>query len=466
MIILETVQGNGGPSFSGSVIEEGCGLGAVEATSGVLSGPASASESAKRERHYVLVALVLLGAVFAFGAQSWVRFFLDPGVANGVPAGLFTQADFPAIAIGSRMVAEGRGGELYDLDAQLQGQRRLIAEGYVWLSPETELKYPYPYTPFIAVLWSPLAGNSPLVGMALWNLVNIALFAIGLWYLLTVLPLRGITRLLLLTAGLTSFPFIVNLEQGQSSGVVLFSLAVGAALLRQGRDLPAGLALGLLVLKVQWLPLIVLVLAFKRRWHALLGLVATGAALSVAAVAVMGTAWIPDYLRVLEGAQRWDRALLLDPAASHSLSGGLAALLGQGSDDAIKVINLGVTLVAAGLLIFAWRVPWRPGAARWDGLAALTMLAAIFTNLQLNTHDLCLLVLPAALGLSYLHASNEKGSLKTAWYALLWASYLVPALLLPQTFASPVRFTTWLMAGLLGLLVWALLGRTPRRSLS
>jgi hypothetical protein len=419
--------------------------------------------SVERGRRYALLALVLFAAIFTIGAQSWVRFFLDPAVANGIPEHLFTQADFPAIAIGSRMVAGGRGSELYDLDTQLEEQRRLIADGYIRLSTDESLQYPYPYTPFIAVLWSPLAGISPLVGKAIWDLLNIAMLAGGLWYLLLSLPLPRITRLLLLLAAITSFPFIVNLEQGQSSGVVMLGFAGGIALLRRERDLPAGLLFGLLALKVQWLPLLVLVLLFKRRWWALAGLAATTSALSLLAIAVMGTSWLPDYLRVLEGAQRWDRALLLDPQASHSLSGGVIALFGRGSEGALRIISFAATLLAAGLLLYLWRGPWRPGTARWDARMAITLLATMFTNLQLNTHDLCLLALPAALGISYLYQSPKGEGVKAAWYALLWGSYLVPALLLPQTFASPVRVTTWLMAGLLGVLVWWVLSGGAHR---
>ncbi|HEX9988994.1 MAG TPA: glycosyltransferase family 87 protein [Chloroflexia bacterium] len=417
----------------------------------------------ERGRYYVLMALVLFGAIFTIGAQSWVRFFLDPKESNGVPVRLFTNADYPGISIGSRMVAAGRGAELYNFDAQLQEQGRIIEEGYLYLraGPDVPLLYPYPYAPFIAVLWSPFAGLSPLTGMAIWDILNIAALAGGLWYLVSSLPLPGTTRLLALLAGLTSFPFIVNLEQGQSSGVVLFSFALGIGLLRRGHDLPAGLAFGLLILKMQWLPILVLVLLFKRRWRTLSGMAITGCALLLTVVAVIGTGWIPGYLRVVQGAQNWERELALDPWFSHSLSGGVTALLGRGTDDIVKVVMIAATLLAAALLIYLWRGPWRPGTALWDGLMAITLLAIIFTNLQVNTHDLCLLSMPAALGISYLHQSPKGEGVKMAWYALLWGSYLVPALLLPQTFALPLRMTTLLVAGMIGLLVWLLSRHVP-----
>ena len=415
--------------------------------SGLTGEPPSDSS---RARLYVLASIVVLMTTFAMGARSWAQFFMSPDEANGVPVRLFTQTDYPAIAIASRLIASGRGGELYNLEAQREEQDALAAEGYLDLPQGAELKYPYPYTPFIAVLWSPLAGLSPLIGMALWDLLNITALAGGLWYLLAALSLPHVTRVLLLLAALTSFPFIVNLEQGQSSGVVIGALAIGIALLRKEKDLLGGLVLGLLLLKTQWLLFIVLLLLWKLRWRALLGIATTGVALGSLTLLIMGTDWIPDFQRILAMVQRWDRSLLLDPWFSHSLSGGLTALLGRGTDEAVRAIMLFATLLMVLTLGYLWRGAWRPGSLRWDALVALTLLATIFTNLQLNTHDLVLLVLPGVLGLSALYRLGELEQMRAWWYALLWASYLIPAFFLDVTFSWPIRLTTLLIAALLG----------------
>jgi hypothetical protein len=256
---------------------------------------------------------------------------------------------------------------------------------------------------------------------------------------------------LLLLSAITSFPFIVNLEQGQSSGIVLGVLAGGIRLLRNSKDLPGGLVLGLLVLKTQWLPILLLMLIWKLRWRALLGVALVSFALTSLAFLVMGIEWIPDFLRVVEGAQRWDRRLALDPWFSHSLSGGLTALLGRGTDEVVRTLTLFATLLLGIGLAYLWRGPWRPGSPRWDGLMALTLLVVIFTNLQVNTHDLVLLVLPGALGLSAIYGLKQRTNLGATWYALLWASYLVPAYFLGVAFSWPVRLTTLLIAALLGL---------------
>ena len=398
--------------------------------------------------------LLLFVVVFIYGAWSWTQFFVQPQAANGNRVVLFTQTDFPAIVIASRLVASGQGDVLYDLERQLVGQQRLTSEGYLSLSSQDnlDLKYPYPYSPFIAVLWSPLSGLPPLTQMALWDVLNLMLMAGGLWYLVASLPMSRTTRLLLLLGGLTSFPFIVNLQQGQSSGIVMFAWATGFALLRQGRDLPAGLAFGLLALKVQWLPLLLLVLVWKRRWKVLLGIGAVSMALLSLTILLIGTGWIGDYIGVIQRAQQGAREFLLDPWYSHSLTGGLTALFGRDAEGAIRLANLGFTLLAAVGLLYVWRRRWSPGIIRWDAAAAITFLATALTNAHLNTHDLSLLALPAALGMAAFAAAQPADRIARYWVYGLPVAYLVVSLPPGIIFGLAVRLSTLAMLVMLMLI--------------
>lgn len=411
-------------------------------------------------RRGMQMGLGIILLVLFWGAWSWVQF----GRSLEGDHGLYTQSDFPAVTIVSRMISEGHGSDIYNLTAQLEGQRRLIADNYIYLDPSQELKYPYPYTPFIALVLSPLSGLDPNITWLVWDVLNVLGMAIGLWYLLGSLALSRNNRLLLLLAGLTSFPFIVNLEQGQSSGIVILALGLGLGLLKRGKELPAGLALGLLAVKVQWLPFIVLALALQRQWKALAGIVATGAALLSTSVLIMGTGWIPGYIDMLAMAQNYARELLLDPWYSHSLSGGITALIGGDTDAIVRMLNLAAMLAAAVLLIWAWRGKTTPQSTRWDAAMALTILAAMFTNPMLNTHDLSLLVLPGALGLAYLTRSPQ-GRATAYWGGLLWSLYVVTAFFLSQVFTLPLRLTTLAMLLLMISLVSVLRSESAKPSL-
>src|SRR5207249_4708414 len=109
----------------------------------------------------------------------------------------------------------------------------------------------------------------------------------------------------------------------------------------------------------------------------------------------------------------------------------------------------------------------QPGTPAWDARMGLTLLAIIFTNPQLNSHDLSLLILRAALGFAALYmlraepttrrvSSSQPGVFSILWQACLWLLYFTPLLflgaILDPTSPLPIRLTTWLMAAMLGLL--------------
>src|SRR5947208_4109841 len=135
--------------------------------------------------------------------------------------------------------------------------------------------------------------------------------------------------------------------------------------------------LGLLAFKVQWLPILLLVLLWKRRWWTLLGIALTGRAVMAVVTVAIGTNWIPGYWNIFLQAQQWSRALLLNPHYSHSLGGGLVALFGPGAEGLVKTLNPLFTLAAAALALYIWRGPWQPNSAKWDGAMALTFLVSI-----------------------------------------------------------------------------------------
>jgi hypothetical protein len=248
----------------------------------------------------------------------------------------------------------------------------------------------------------------------------------------------------------------VNLEQGQSSGLVALALGLGIGLLRKGKDLPSGLALGLLAVKVQWLPFVALALLAGTRWRALGGAAATGVALLAGAVAVMGFDWLPGYMGMLGRARDLDRALLLDPAASHSFVGGVVALFGPGAEGLAMSLNDLITGLLAVLLLFVLRAYAQSAGPRgWDGAMGLDIAVAMLTQVHLNTHDLSLMVIPGALGLASLYATPGSERARYALYGVLWAVAVGTALLLPQIFASPLRLTTLALAVMVGMLAWA-----------
>lgn len=409
--------------------------------------------------------VMMLAVVFAVSVISCLQFFRAPEIAGGNPTRLLGNLDYTGLVIGLDMVGTGHGADLYNLDQQLQMQRRLITEGYLDRSLGAGLLYPYPYTPFLAVVLSPLSGLPPLSSLAIWNLLNILGMATGLGYLLKSLPLSRETRAAIFLAGLTCSPFVVNLETGQSSGIMMLSLGVGLALLRKEKDLQGGLVLGLMLFKVQWLPLLALLLLIKWRWRALAGMTATGLTLTAITLLTMGVSWIPGFLLVAGRSQQFDPALALDPFVSQSISGQIALLIAgtMPHDQLISFVRDGV-YVTTGLVIILlaalWRGKWQPGSPRWDGAMAIVILGALLTIMHVNHHDVALMVIPFALGLSYIQHSDFSNKVRVAWCVLGAFLYLQSSVLLyANHYNLPIMPVTLVIIAMVVFLSTLLLGK-------
>jgi hypothetical protein len=79
----------------------------------------------------------------------------------------------------------------------------------------------------------------------------------------------------------------------------------------------------------------------------------------------------------------------------------------------------------------------------------------MLTQVHLNTHDLSLLVVPGALGLSCLYGMRGSERARYVLYGVLWVVAVGTALFLPQVFGSPLRLTTLALLGLVGVPAWA-----------
>ncbi len=115
-------------------------------------------------------------------------------------------------------------------------------------------------------------------------------------------------------------PVIIAIGSGQDTIMFLGVLAASYALFRRQKDLPAGLVLGLGLLKFHLFLLWPVVLAMQRRWRALAGFSLVAAIIAIASVGIVGINGIRDYLAVLS-----DPALSSPRLAEEVGIGGLMA---------------------------------------------------------------------------------------------------------------------------------------------
>jgi Glycosyltransferase family 87 len=168
---------------------------------------------------------------------------------------------------------------------------------------------------------------------------------------------------------------------------------------RRDRDRLGGIWLALLILKPQYLLLLLPVLLWKRRWGAIGGftigsLVIVGAsALLVGPASVVG--WIGS---LVESATAAGGALITAVAPEvmvnwRSLVGAVPGGLSATLRLAITVVLSAATVAA---VIYAWRGPWAPRSAAFAGQMTLLVAGTLLASYHSHIHGVSMIVVPLA----------------------------------------------------------------------
>jgi hypothetical protein len=387
------------------------------------------AERGQRSPRFLAVAFVvsILLLLAAFQLLMWYV----PVQGRGGPDIYARGIDFAATLTGANIVRDGDGKNLYDLAEQRRAQAAVLGD-HITLQDGSVLPYLHP--PFEALLVAPLLMLSYGTLYLLWSGLIILAFGGSLTLLARTLPLRGGAAWLLPTALCSYQGLFQSLWLGQSSPLVLLGLTGAYVGLRRGRDGWAGVALALVAIKPQMLLVVGLVLLLMRRWRPLLVCGALLAAVSVAAMPVLGVLWPLRYARFLSGIAQWGDAFHEYPAIMHNWRGLTFNLFNGVAPWLVGPSVTVLTLLAFGGLGWAW---WRArGALRHDNwgvsadlLWALACLLAVLVAPHLYTHDLTTLALPAWIIVARLIVGAREQAVAFRWSALLWSVYLLGFLL-------------------------------------
>lgn len=305
-------------------------------------------------------------------------------------------------------------------------------QGYFWLYPPYLL---YPYA--LASLVPPFA----YYGVAVAAIGGLTVGALG--FLKRALGGASSSYTTLALFVLASAAFNATIVTGQHSAVLLFGLAGALWAFRDGRDVAAGLFLGLLGIKPNWAAIVVVWLIVARHWRSL-GAMATVGGLMILSTFPMG---VDAWMRYLEAAPRWI-GVLLSPDASypvHKLTTFEAfsrSTLGALSPSAGTAGWIVLELLALGACIRVWI---RSSDVRRQ--IAMTVLALAAVNLYVEFYDALVLAVPAAVWWTG-RTEYPKGS----WNAIAVAAGAIWAWQWLSLYAFPDAGPPSLVGGLL--LIW------------
>lgn len=344
-----------------------------------------------------------------FYVQLLVLLIVLPGALRG-------HADFRQLYTAGYMLRTGHAHELYSYSSQLHFQNKLV-------SPQA-IPLPFIRPAYCALFYIPFS----LLGYRTAYTAFLVLNLILLWvsYRLFRPFIRNLTALwtwlpALMFAGF--YPVSAALVEGQDS-ILLLSIFVGAfCLLNRGKELAAGILLGLGLFKFQIVLPVALLYLFWQRWRFLGGFALSSIAAGTISLALIGPASMTHYARGLLSmnvgiASRPDEPAY--PVPVHfmaNLHGLVAGILGGRLSFSVHVIAI-VVSAAAWLLV----ARLTPGNRRPIEAFPVAVVTTALVSYYIFVYDLTLLLIPIGLTLDRLAqpgARGSRGAWLTGWIAVL-----------------------------------------------
>ncbi len=366
-------------------------------------------------------------------------------------------ADWSHLWLGGRMVAVGRTDDLYRPEAQIEVYRRSNPAGEppaVW-RPRNDVLGCFNYPPPAAVGYA-LVAWLPMSTAAMVNAYASILLAVMAAFLLAGVIRPGVGASALGLAVLAYPPFFVDLAIGQNAAYTLTVLLMAWVLAARRQDFWAGLVLGLLVCKPNWLVAVGWIPLVHGRWRLLSGLALGSAGVVLATAVVVGVQPFLDYRVLFSKVARIHELPFYDLDIKYSGVGLFRKWLGATSPWVSAA-----TWACNGAVIFlTWRATrgqWRPGEPTFHRMMACCLLAALWINPHLNHYDL--LPLAPCLAVLLLDAAGLRRKDRLAALLLVLLNYAA----VPWDQSWPMSVRLLLPVPTFGLLAaWAWLWRRCR----
>jgi hypothetical protein len=362
------------------------------------------------------------------------------------------QSDFITYFSAGKLVLAGKGRLMYDFSALARLERGVV-------HPYT-LRYgvlPYVYPPYFALAIAPLSRLPLDQAYAAWLAISAAILSCFLW---ATSRYAGLTRAQtwLYAAATASFvPTFMCLVHGQTSIALLGLLTLALFSLRRDRQVPAGVALGLALVKPPLVLPLVLFLVVSGRRRALGAFFGTAAMLTLLPLPAFGWSVNAGYLHVLRLAAGWTTQFGYSPELSISLSGLTGALLPR---SAATVSTLALDIACLALVMVAAR---RGGPIELS--FALAVLCGLLISPHVLVHDVVIAYLPVAAALANRRrAAVPLSGALAACYVVMLLGFATVSHLHLQLAALGIVILFWWLADAAGIHIPTSLITTRRKA--
>jgi alpha-1,2-mannosyltransferase len=367
---------------------------------------------------------VMFLAIYLLIAIAWIansNGYLDP---TGKPLG----TDFLNQYAASKLILAGEAELSYDIARHAEIEAEVIGSnefGY----------YGWHYPPMALLIVAPFALFSYGIALTLWMLVTLAL---NLFVVRKIVTGPG-----LIVTALAFSAVLINIGHGHN-GFLTGSLLGGALyLLKNNRQVAAGILIGLLAYKPQFGVLIPLALMAGGHWRVFWAATVTACLFVTASVVAFG----PETWSAFQLSTEFTRAVILEQGATgwEKIQSFFSLIRGLGGSLYLAyAIQALATLSMALAVIWLWR-----GPSSFNLKAAGLVVASLIATPYVLDYDLIIL----GLAIVFLVAEGKASEFHSWEISFLAALWVWPLIARSVAAASTIQFTPVLLSGLMLMIV-------------
>ncbi|MCL7968099.1 MAG: DUF2029 domain-containing protein [marine benthic group bacterium] len=327
--------------------------------------------------------------------------------------------------------------KVYDRDTQTTRQAQILG-----IEEEEVRLLPFNHPPLLLPALGPLSRSSPRTAYLLWTSVSLVLFLAGTALLTWKLRDGGVsvTQSVSVRLGaLVFFPIAVALTQGQDTALLFLGASASVFLLRANRDLAAGAALSLTVIRPHIALGLALPFLFARR-RVFTGFAVGSSVLLAYSLALVGTdgaAQLLDLIRLTS----LDGDLPIGGSRMPNLLGFLERSLNAESRAIPAAVAWTIWLLFVAVSCASWRVL---GARVSELHLGLLIAGTVVMVPHIHLHDVALLAITATICTLSRHRAG-----RSDWEAPAIALAVASLLLTIVSFSPAWLYDPLLLAALL-----------------
>jgi hypothetical protein len=380
---------------------------------------------------------LLIFSLFAQCAVVWTQL-------EDIRGGYF---DFVLYYSGARILNDGNGAQLYDLQVQREYQKEFGVANQNRDLPFNHLPYE------LLLLLIPAKFSFP-VAHSLWAATNILLLAV---ILLRLSPfVEGRHRWLFALMLFAYFPTLTALKMGQDSVITTFLLVETFVSLKRNRYAIAGGLLALGLYKPQFVLPMVGIFLLHRRWSSIFGFLFTGLLLGVLSLAMVGwngllglfSLWLPMTQR---GHVVW-------PELMTNLRGLMYMILDLGGlSGATNILTLAFSILVYVITLRLWPRSADERNELFDLRFALAVAMTALVSFHSYSYDGTLLAIPLIIMLNQILKDPNSYPVRHRIFLAILIAWFLP--LVPNILLSAASLAWWALPlpflfGVIAMEIW------------